>query len=978
MSAFATQKIEYGRVHNMSRLHDYAVFKKHSPECRAYLTAPGLIEIYWQSAEPPKSTQLVLKKVDYIHTDCPETPFTLTKVAALSYRYSENKIIVKEAPVQEACNYIVEVDGFSSFLYLSPEIGGILDTVYDATAVHDLGLTYDGREAVIKVWSPPAGKMDILLFDQDQKCIKIKSFEYTAKGVWKIVLNPEDATPYKTLDGLYYQLGVYAYGEVRYALDPYAPSMAAFAPTDKDNIGKAAIIDINGEKARPQSFLKTYNNTSHMDNEADMIAYELHVRDFTIQPGTLSKAIAGTYRGFQEKIDYLKKLGITHVQLMPVQKFYTVNERDRSFSDGNKEAVNYNWGYDPHHFFTLSGWLSTNAECPYIRIKEFRSMVQSLHHNGLGVIMDVVFNHTYVVETFENVAPGCYYRYSTDAKISGKNGAGPSLESRRKMMRKLIIDALVFFVKEYHIDGFRFDLMSFLDHFTMQEIRNIVGKAYDANNKNALILYGEGWLFSDIDKNKSATGEQAATTKINFPSKDFNIAFFNDTARDGITGYKNNKGFVQGAFHTYDRLATVIVGGLKNFAAGKNSLQSEAFNSDYNRFAYQPTDCLNFLTVHDGFTLWDKINLTIKDPTKEKRARIMRLAAAILFTSQGKIVWHGGDEIMRTKPLAKMDKEQNRAHTSGLIDKEEGITQFHENSYSSCDFTNMFRWDRLCNNYEPYAKPMQAYFKALVQMRRKLKGLRYEHRESVRKGLTFLTEEFSAFTDTHLHDFNDKRLTALELIFINGPANEKYYIAGELYPQDTPANDKNLKMHHLSFDAQGNASIRFDRSQIEKFDPRKWGHPDVLIIKLVKEPGSWHTPYGTYSPLGNNIIHPGAVNNKQQVIIDLSVPDYEATFTPFEPPSYLAYHINNTLEGPALFDELFVVHNASEKSLELKAPFLKEPSKWHVIVDSHNAGIEPLTYADIPDIKKGETHVCVSKNMVRVPYLSSAVLGKKN
>jgi pullulanase len=353
-------------------------------------------------------------------------------------------------------------------------------------AVLDSEFTYEGDDlgAVLrddgtvrfKLWTPPATEVVVHMFDPANSSREIgkKPLVRGDFGVWSI-----DVAPYEvglnSLDAVFYQYEVTALGQTRIGLDPYAKSMADFNPASVDVVGKAAIL--SPRRWSPRGFAEdSFENGAVMRSRADMVAYEIHVRDFTSDPSSgVEEPLRGTYAGFGKKIPYLKDLGVTHVQLLPVQNYYTVNEGDRAFRGADARNLNYNWGYDPHNYFTPEGWLSTNSTDPYRRVLELKDMVRQLHASGIGVIMDVVYNHTYNANVFENVCPGCYYRADDRGRISTFTGAGPSLESRRLMVRKLIVDSLKYFVDEYHVNGFRFDLMGFIDRGTMEKVRDILG-----------------------------------------------------------------------------------------------------------------------------------------------------------------------------------------------------------------------------------------------------------------------------------------------------------------------------------------------------------------------------------------------------------------------------------------------------------------------------------------------------------------------
>jgi pullulanase len=601
-----------------------------------------------------------------------------------------------------------------------------------------LGATLDDNGVLFCLWSPDIKRCKVFIYDKDNSNKELNSFYMNKNGeYWEFYLENSKMGVY-SLDGYFYQYEIELQnGEKRRGLDPYAKSMAGFNPHSDDKIGKAAIVDMNSERAGEKDKSIGMGN---LKNSLELIAYEVHVRDFTINTDVEGK---GTFLGFanyNEGIEHLKKLGITHVQFLPIQNYYTVNEGDKGFRDSGGKY--YNWGYDPHNYFTLEGWLSTDEQDPYARIREFRHLVKKLHENGIGVIVDVVYNHTYGYDIFENIAPGKYYRYDKDGKISLKSGAGPSLETRNEMVRKLIVDSLKFFVDEYGVDGFRFDLMGFIDTKTMREIRKALG--------DNIILHGEAWNFTDLDVKEA-------------PIKGFpeyyplgiDLAMFNDTTRDAYAGRMENKGFVQGDYSLAPICRTGIIGNLVYFDNGGEELEID--KDIYNRFAHSPNEVLQYLSIHDGFTLWDKINLSFKG-SKEDKIKILKQASAMLFTSQGKIIIHGGVEIARTKPLAKDDPESNRAHTSENIielDDTLGIKHFHENTYASSDFVNMYRWNR--KNDKDF-KGVYEYYCGLIKMRRAIKGFRYQYAESIQKAVRFIDKDMSIDNNKYIAYIIDNSL----------------------------------------------------------------------------------------------------------------------------------------------------------------------------------------------------------------------------
>lgn len=846
-------------------------------------------------------------------------------------------------------NYFVKINNEQANVILNPEISGILDTVFyhDDT---DFGIHFLNDKIHFKLWSPPAVSVELLLFDKNQKQVQTEKplrLKNCKPGIWKTEID-------KRFENYFYQYKITSYGKVYTALDPYAISMAAFNPQGEDKTGKGAIIELKSDMANPPEFKRNYRNFNHIKNETDIIVYEVNIRDFTIQPGTVNQEIAGTYKGFTEKIPYLKKLGITHVQLMPVNKAFTQIETDRRYTGKDAKESNYNWGYDPMNYFTPEGRYSTDPNNPTVRIKEFKEMIQALHNDGIGIILDVVFNHTYTADTFENVAPGCFYRLKDDFTISGRTGAGATIESRRKQVRKFIIDVLKFWVKEYLIDGFRFDLMSFLDKKTIRQIRQEVGYVYNPENPNELILQGEAWNFTDLKKD--------AFIKTDFES--LNIGIFNDSFRDALAGNGYSHGFIQGNAEKTSRLASAIIAGVKTYDCNYLPFRKDIFFNSYNLFASQVSDCLNFMSVHDGLTLWDKINLSIKDTSKKRRLQLMKFAYAVLLTSQGKIIIHGGDEILRTKPLAEYDKENHRALTSEFIDKEEETMFFHENSYCSPDYTNMFRWDRLTNEYSEIANELFHYVKGLINLRRKLHLLQYKNTENVINNIRFINSDSA--NKFEIHSFKKLKLKKLMIKFKNGIPGTKLFIAGEIHKDSAnPVNNPYI----LFFNKDGKAEITFTKKQISNFDLKKWDNSRNLNFKLIKTPGKWDFPIEFYSDFGNNSVSPESINENFETEIDLSVKDFKnIRYDNQNPQNYTAYAIEDKFVlQDNKYQMLIIIHNAKAEKISLKLKDIPDIQNYSVLVDNKFAGTNNISNSE----------VIINENEFIIPAKSTTVIAVK-
>jgi pullulanase len=971
-------------VHNQANLHEYNLFASGSNDFLklALFVSPGNIEILSDYKLLAEADELLIGEIDYTRKDPVTGNFPVINQRQAKPKADGNRIVIQVHDFNDQKNYMLIFRGMHTPVFLDPATGGILDTHFNASDEQEFGVRLRKNKAYFKLWSPPAGRVELLLFHPDGSPL-VSSAPLEMKkgknGVWTLELNNLDQQD-SGFEGMLYQYVVYAYGKKYIALDPYAFSMPEFDSGGKDNIGRGAIVRMDSPSSKPLKFERNYSNAKAMANVNDLITWELHVRDCTSEPGTVPHGIAGTYVGCIEKIPYIKELGVTHVQFMPLMKFYTVNESDKSFSGKEAQQVNYNWGYDPMNYFTPEGWYSTDFSNPYVRIKELRSLIQELHDNGIGVILDVAYNHTHIVETFENVAPGCYYRLNDQLKISGHSGAGPSLESRRPMVRKLIIDSMLHFIREYHVDGFRIDLMSFFDHETMLMIREYTGKAYDQNNPDALILQGEAWMFSDLDLSPDAMGINAAVTKLNYPEQLKELGIFNDVARDAICGKEMMHGFVHGNPATVPGVASSVSGGVKSINPGSVPFNNDEFFDPYSLFANTSANCINFLSIHDGLTLWDKLRLSVPGMSLDERALMMRMASLILFTSAGKIILHGGDEILRTKPLSLYDKVKDRAYSALKTEPVDGVKIFHENSYCSADFTNMIRWDKFFK--DTCVREMHEYYKGLILLRRSFPAFRSEPQGQHGSNLRFLTShrQIDSEMPSVFLSFHDSRLNSLTIRFINGPPGRQFYIAGEIHRKGISDNPEHNPFV-VQFDHTGNGEIIFHREDIMNFDLQKWGNNHRLEIKLVKEQGSWESVPEAYSRMGSNSIDARSLDQKGCVIIDLSKMNFAPVRPAYKYDHYIAYLMDNNPDlKPApgytnyQADKVLVIHNPSDKDVEVPVPEIEHPDQWHVIADAYSAGITPLAFS--ANSGKGASSVQIHKGKLYVPGKNAAVVVK--
>ncbi|MEA2042638.1 MAG: alpha-amylase family glycosyl hydrolase, partial [Bacteroidota bacterium] len=872
---------------------------------RAVQTAENKITILINEDCSPDTINLF--KITYNHS--PSSPFLKEKLSGFAVEQKGNKIeLIGEFNLLH--NYAVEINGDELPVILDPKPGGILDTVFNIPEDTVLGAQLSDGQVEFNVWSPPAVKIKLILYESDAETVLSEKYRLKKKknGLHTILIDTEDLGHYN-LDGCFYQYEVYAYGRITRAIDPYSKSMAPYNVSE-DAVGKSALIKLpEMNEATP------FKNSDIMQDPSDVVAYEMHVRDFSSELGFTDKDISGTFSALGQASDYFADLGITHLQLMPVHKSQTQTDMDRRYSDYENGIKNYNWGYDPLNFFTLEGRYAVNPENPESRIKEFQEMSKTLHSKGIGLILDVVFNHMYSANTFENIAPGCYYRFTDDYKISVHTGAGPSLESRHRVVRKMIIDALIYNVKYLGADGFRFDLMEFTDKETLRQIREKVGKAYNPENADDLLLWGEAWEFKDINHTESFTKT--------YHSKGLNISMFNDVMRDSALGKDTEGGFLHGQPGRSESLAAAISGGLRSYDSDNFLFTPCKFSLPYNLFVENPHECLNFLSIHDGLTLWDKINLTVPDDFGNKRLRLAKQALLLLLTSQGRVILNGGDEILRSKPVSGKATNSPRVLTTSSVDEEDGISYFHENSYNSPDSVNRMRWSRLNNEFSEHALSLLNYVKGLIALRRAVPAFRYPTADAVNTGLKFIenrNENNRPKRKLLFSSFKSHKLKRLSFKFVNGPSNDILFLTGEIYK-----NEANPAGHPVAvkFDRNGTAVVKFSRKEIENFDISKWSNESSLDIKLVRTPGVWDTPTAYYSGNGSNSLCASAVDEDFTITVDLAEKDYSSPQPDYDyEKEYLAYSMKNhdpkSDSTISSVRQWFVIHNISAEELNFK------------------------------------------------------------
>lgn len=531
-----------------------------------------------------------------------------------------------------------------------------------------LGATYSKHETTFKVFAPNRDKIDLVITDDYKKVRRdIYPMKKDEMGIFTVSLKGN-------YDEYFYNYIVEDKYEVT---DPYAVSASI-------NSMYSAVVDL--EDTNPEGF-KESKHPDIKENEA--IIYELSVKNYTADVSSgvynrgkfLGLAEASTrYKDLKTGLDNIKELGVTHIQVLPIYDFISVDEdHSRFFHDDN-----YNWGYDPELYFAPEGSYSTNPLDPKSRVREAKEMVKAFHDRGIGVIMDVVFNHTFktIDSNLNTLAPKYYHRTNPDESFSNGSGCGNELASEKPFVRKLIIDSLVYWAKEYKIDGFRFDLMALIDLETIK----IAIKELKKINPN-IIIYGEPWMALS-----SPLAYDQQIRKGRQRSNGFGV--FNDDFRDAIKGDVNSygKGYIQGIFNNKHAIETGIRGSI------------DIGNGD--GFADDASETINYFNCHDNLILYDKLAISLDD-TSDINSYV-KLSLGIIMLSFGKPFIYEGNEFNHSK--------KNDA-----------------NSYRSPLYINAINWEDKENNKEIFT-----YTKDLIALRKSIEAFKYTSYDEIENRLDFI------------------------------------------------------------------------------------------------------------------------------------------------------------------------------------------------------------------------------------------------
>ena len=581
-----------------------------------------------------------------------------------------------------------------------------------------LGVIYSKKSSEFKLWAPLAEQVELVLYGKDYNALEsnktIIKMNKENRGVWRARINED-------LSGEYYNYLVRNNGKTYESVDPYAKAVSI-------NGEKSMVIDM--ESTNPKGW--SNDKKPILNDVTDSIIYEAHIRDLTKDEASgVITELRGKYIGavlenskikgtsITTGLDHLKELGITHIHLLPVFDYESIDERYDS-------PDNYNWGYDPQNYNVPEGSYSTNPYEGAVRISEFKEMVYRFHQAGIRVVMDMVYNHTYNLESPLNLTvPGYYYRKDQYGRYSNGSGCGNETASERYMFRKYMIDSVLYWAKEYHIDGFRFDLMGLHDLETMRIIRNELNKV-----DKSIIMYGEGWTCYDTPLNINESAVKNNICKFD----DLQIAAFSDDARDSIkvsVFLKESLGFVNGGDNYEESIKYTICASTKH---DEIDLSKVVYSKSF--WANEPYQTITYDSAHDNNTLFDKLRMSCKDENEEELLKMNKLAAAIVLTSQGISFLHEGEEFARVKE-----------NLQGEI---------IENSYNSSDYTNELKWLRKQRYIDLFN-----YYKGLIKLRKEYKAFRMNSNKEIQNNISFMAKG-NEFKDNHIvgyiiniEDYND-------------------------------------------------------------------------------------------------------------------------------------------------------------------------------------------------------------------------------
>lgn len=559
---------------------------------------------------------------------------------------------------------------------------------------------YTPEKTHFTFWSSVAEKMEVRLYDTyDASEFEVITLQEKEGDYWTATVKGDQV-------GKFYTVCSYQNGEWG------QESPGIFAKAVSVNGQRAAIIDM--QTTNPKGWEN--DQRPAMTDPTDVVVYETHMRDFTIDAtsgiANKGKFIAFTEQGTQTAeglasgIDHLKELGITHIQILPMYDYGSIDE---TTLDLNK----YNWGYDPVNYNVPEGGYSTNPYDPATRIREAKTMIQALHAAGIRVIMDVVYNHTYSVEgcALGRVVPQYFYRMNEDGTYANGSGCDNETASDKQMMRQFMVESVCYWAREYHIDGFRFDLMGIHDQETMRQIRAALDEI-----DPSIITYGEGWAASS----PAYPYEQLAMKQWTYTMP--RVGAFSDDIRNALIGspFDHHRGFASGNTASRDAVRYGLVA--------------------CPDWSGEPMQHVSYITCHDNYCLRDRIEVAAAEETEATKLRMNKLAQTAVMVSQGMTFFYGGEELFRTK---------------------QGV----ENSYQSPDSINVIEW----TNKQTYGD-LYAYYREIIKIRRQHKGFRLGTAEMVKNHVEFPETTQEGLIIYRIKDLQGIDTAASLIVLLNGTA----------------------------------------------------------------------------------------------------------------------------------------------------------------------------------------------------------------
>lgn len=661
-------------------------------------------------------------------------------------RENEKEVLITNLPSDIDPADLLEIRASSMFSSCKVIVRDYLNDYYYGG--NDLGVRFSEENISLRLWAPTAKKVELLIYED------YKSLRENPLRKYEMNREKENGTHLITVqrkenEGKYYLYRLYFndlskegehVNKITYAIDPYTVSVGV-------NGEKGALVDLFSKECVPEGWNK-YNKPK-LINKEDSIIYEMHIRDFTINENSgVSESLRGKFLGAVEEgtfyinkengnkvktgLDHLKELGITHVHLLPVFDFASVNE------EITKDENNRNWGYDPKNFNAIEGSYSTDPYTPSRRIIEFREMIKKFHDNGIRVVLDMVYNHMYETSNMDNIVPSYYFRSDKLGKYTNGSGCGNEMASEKPMVRKFILDSILHWIKNYHIDGLRFDLMELIDLDTMKEI---VKRSEEIDEK--ILIYGEPWKGGDSPlSNGTYKGSQ----------KGLGFSIFNDDFRNALRGNNDpSNGFINGEQHNKNKAWQVI----------------EGIKGSINSITYKPMESINYLEAHDNYTLWDQIVKSQNHSVEKGHYRDFNeenildnfyvkedlLGASILFTSQGIPFIQSGAEFLRSK-----DGDHN--------------------SYKSPDSVNALNWA----DKEKYIEVFN-YYKNLISLRKSHSAFRMKDPEDIIKNLDvyfYENNDTSGVIIAHYKNNANEDLWKNIVVIYNGTTIDDYNVISSM------------------------------------------------------------------------------------------------------------------------------------------------------------------------------------------------------